>query len=127
MKIKNRTHYDTALLHAIFTECKKITGVYVDNVSVIYHITLFGKCPKWISAYAYVGGSKIVIKLPKRKEWALNSNIGQLEYKSQALATVAIHELGHLIKVPHNCGLTFEHLFIDKIKETFNDESFPVK
>lgn len=127
MQIKNRTHYNTGLLHAIFTECERITKTDVKDVSVIYNITLFGKCLKWVGGYAYVGGTKIVIKLPRRKEWLMNSTIGILQYKSQVIARAVIHELGHIKNIPHNIDLTWEHHFIQQIKETFNDENFPVK
>lgn len=119
-KLINNTHYNTDYLTNIINECIKITGIHkLKKIKFKYHKNIFNKTIDWCGGYAYVGGSKIIIKLPENNNWLMNSNIGKLENKSQIIATVIIHEFGHLIKVKHFCGLTIEHFFIEQIKKNF--------
>ena len=123
----NKTNYKSEILIKIFLECIKICKTNkVRKIKIIYHRNYKNKPVDWCGGYAYVGGSKIIIKLPENIQWIMDSNIGRLLTKAQILATVFIHEIGHLIKVKHNCGCTIEHLFADKIREIFNDEKYSI-
>lgn len=127
MKIVNKTSYNTQDLEKIFNECVKIcNGVYVRKVTVIYNRNIWNKPLNYVGGYAFVGGTKIVIKLPETKDWISISPIGNLNTKAKLLARVMLHEQGHLLKVKHYYDMTIEHMYSDTIKQTFNDFDYPV-
>ena len=88
---------------------------------------MWNKKNNWVGGFARVGGDWIVIKLPESMEWIMWSNIGELSHKSEVLATIFIHEIGHLLKIKHHLGMTIEHLFAKNIIDKFDDANYPVK
>ena len=127
MKIINKTDYNSVELLRIFNECvSMVKQCTAKKVIVKYHRNIFNRRVDWVGGYAVVGGSLIVIKLPENDEWIMNSNIGELEHKSQLIATVFIHELGHIMRVKHNVGMTIEWMFVKQIKAYFNDKIFNI-
>jgi hypothetical protein len=124
--VLNKTNYDTAQLLKIFNECLIMFRWQVDEVTIKYHKSILNRDVLWVGGYAPVGGRWIVLKLPEPDNWLMKSNIGELQSKSALIATVFLHEIGHLIKVKHNIGLTIEHHFENEIKAVFTDEKFPV-
>ncbi len=128
IKLINKTHYNSEYLSSIVNECVIITGCNkIRKIVFKYHRNWINNPIMWVGGYAYVGGSTIIIKLPESDQWDMRSNIGELTEKSQLLTTVLIHEIGHLIRVEHNIGLTIEHLYEEQIKKYFNDGRFPLK
>jgi len=128
MKIINKTDYNSVELLRIFNECELlIKQANAKKVIVKYHRNIFNKKIDYVGGYAVVGGSLIVIKLPENDKWVMNSNIGELQHKSQLIATVYIHELGHIMRVKHNVGMTIEWMFVKQIRANFNDKLFNIE
>lgn len=123
MKLINKTHYNSAFLLSTTNQCIDIVNTdKIKNITFKYHKSFWNKDIDWCGGWAFVGGSTIVIKLPKNNKWIMNSNIGELENKAQIIATVIIHEIGHLLKIKHYYGLTIEHIFSNQIKEIFEND-----
>ena len=126
MKLINKTHYESAGLLKIFQKCLVITRFKgLQKIIVTYNRNFIGKPLNYIGGFA--GTSKIVIKLPVCEKWNMNTTICEMEYKSQVIAMIFIHEIGHCMGEKHNNGSTIEHLYLLKIKEVFNDEKYLVK
>ena len=127
MKLVNKTHYDSNSLLEVFDKCMELIshGSEVKKVYVQYHRSILGKNIQWCGGFAPVIGKWIVIKIPK-DNWNTNTHIGHMEFKSQVLACVFIHELGHLMKVKHQQGMTIEYQYMDEIEQIFNDTDFPI-
>lgn len=125
MKIYNLTEYDSNLLNNIFEACiaelRKSYKINVKFVLISNSETVFA------SGYAPVFGKWMVIKIPKFNEWLKYSTLGEMKEYSQIIATIFIHECGHLLKFKHISKFTIEQFFIDWIENKINDKFFPVK
>lgn len=132
LKVTNDTVWSTRDLRKIFAKClnevRKTEKHHALNslvVRVIYHKA------DWIGGKAWLNSGVMVIKIPhprkKFHEKEKDSNILRLDF-SHYIAKVFMHELGHCIGVrPHHNNMTIEKVYIDWIRKTFGNDTYPVR
>ena len=125
MKFVNKTEYQSDDLLKIFQKCISLTKYKgTRKIIVTYNYSLFGKPICFIGGYARCGRKIIVIKLPECEQWNMNTTLCCMDYKSQVVAMIFLHEIGHLMGVKHNDNCTIEQLYLFKIKEVFTNEKY---